>query len=94
MAKFKITKKGKYMIELVGTDKSKTPLTVGYKKSILFLSLNSKNVGDEVEVDTEVSSFGRAYATDNNNYLKAMQEARKFQLEERNIANMMAAGTV
>lgn len=92
--KFKITKKSKYLIELQGTDKAKTPLTVGYKKSILFLKLDSKQVGDEVEVDTEVSSFGRAYATDNNNFLKAMQEAREFQLKERSIANMLAAGTV
>ena len=94
MAKFKIVKKSKYLIELQGTDKAKTPLTIGYKKSILFLSIGSKPVGEEVEVDVEVSSFGRSYATDNNNFLKAMQDARKFQLEERQIANLLAQGTV
>lgn len=92
MAKFKIVKKAKYIIELVGTDKAKTPLQVGYKKSILFLRLSAKGVGEEVEVDTEVSSFGRTYATDNNKFLTSMLEAKEYELKERSINALLSAG--
>jgi len=52
-----------------------------------------------VEVDVATSDkgagySGNLYATDNNAFLKAMQEAKKFMIEEKNISNLLAQGTV
>jgi hypothetical protein len=97
--KFKIVKKSKYAIELVSTTKEKQPLIVGYKKSILFLQINAKGVGEEVEVDVAQSDksagySGNLYATDNNAFLTSMQEAKMFLIKEKQINALLAQGTV
>jgi len=93
--KFKVTKKGKYTIELVSSTKEKTPLTIGYaKKSILFVQLSAKAVGEEVDIDVETSNKGNLYATENNKYKLAMLEVKEYVVRERNINALLAQGTV
>jgi len=97
--KFKVTKKGKYTIELVSSTKEKTPLTIGYKKSILFLQVSAKAVGEEVDIDVETSDktagySGNLYATEHNKYKLAMLDAKEYVVRERNINALLAQGTV
>ena len=83
MGKFTITKKSIFTIELIND--AKEPLIIGYKKSILFKQLKSKDVGTVVELETTVSDKGRLYAYESNNFLLAQQEADLFDIRQANI---------